>query len=172
MMKLIILLFFGIVYWTTAVGQIQSFTTEVSTDTVLIGNYIEVKFVLVNIDGKFEAPSFEGMQVVGGPNHSSSMSSINGDVRKQSSYSYYVEPLTEGEYYIDPVYMETEERTWESEPIKIIVIANPEGIIKKPSSTNSFQFEFGDIFGDNPFFDRKESDEDPKKKSKVKVRKI
>ncbi len=178
-MKQIILLLFGITSWTTSFCQAQSFATEVSTDTVLIGNYVEVKFVLVNIDGKFEAPSFDGMQIVGGPNHASSMSSINGDVRKQSSYSYFVEPLEEGEFFIDPVFIEAEDRTWESDPIKIVVLPNPEGIIQKPATSNSFNFdfEFGDMFGDNPFgdnpfFNRKQEMEDPKKKPKAKVRKI
>jgi hypothetical protein len=173
-MKQIILLFFGIISWTASISQAQSFATEVSKDTVLLGNYIEIKYVLINIDGKFDQPDFGDMQLVGGPNHSSSMSSINGDVRKQSAYSYYVEPLEEGEFFIEPVFIETDERTWESEPIKIVVLPNPEGIIENPSMSNSFNFdfEFGDFFDNNPFFKEDVQKEDPKKKPKVKVRKI
>ena len=171
-MKQIIFICIGILAWSISHGQEQRFATEVSADSVLIGNYIEVKYVLVNLDGKFEAPSFDGVQIVGGPNHSSSMSSINGDVRKQSSYSYFIEPLEEGEFYIDPAFVQTDDKNWESEAIKIIVLPNPEGIIEKPSLSQGFHFEFGDMFGDNPFFKNPKEKEPTKKKSKAKVRKI
>ncbi len=171
-MKQFICICIGMLAWTFSHSQQQSFTIEVSTDSVLIGNYIEVKYVLVNLDGEFEAPSFEGVQIVGGPNHSSSMSSINGDVRKQSAYSYYIEPLEEGEFYIDPAFVQTEERNWESDPIKITVLPNPDGIIERPSMSQHFQFEFGDMFGDNPFFRDRKEQQPTKKKAKAKVRKI
>jgi len=146
---------------------------EVSSDSVLIGNYIEVKFVLVNIDSKFEAPSFEGFQIVGGPNHASSMSSINGDVRKQATYSYFVEPLTEGEHFIDPVSVEVGDNTLESEPMKITVHPNPEGIIQRPSLTQEFHFDFDGFFGNDPFLKKKNKEQkEQEKKSKVKKRKI
>lgn len=159
--------------FTTSWSQEQTFTVELSSDSVLLGNYIEVSFVCLNIDGNFSAPSFEGMQIVGGPNQSSSMSSINGNVKKQMTYSYYIEPQELGEYYIAPATIETKSNAWETEPIKVIVKENPEGIIEKPSYSKQFNFEFGDIFGSDPF-GREEllKKKEKQSKSKVKRRKI
>ena len=101
------------------------------------------------------------------------MSSINGDVRKQMTYSYFVEPLEEGEFFIDPVILKHGENVMESPIMKISVHPNPEGIIQRPSLTQEFHFDFDDFFGNDPFF-RQDSEEQkqPAKKSKIKRRKI
>jgi len=154
-------------------GQVQEFSVELSSDSVLLGNYIEVSFVSLNIDGDFTPPEFSGMRIVGGPNQSSSMSSINGDVKKQMTYSYYVEPIDVGEYFIAPAILESKSKVWETKPIKIYVKDNPEGIIEKPSFSRQFNFEFGDIFGSDLFKDEESlKKENQPAKSKVKRRKI
>jgi len=161
-------------------AQEQSFTMEVSTDSVLIGNYIVVSYVLVNMDGDFEGPSFEGFNIVSGPNTSSSMSSINGDVRKQMTYSYYVEPMEQGTVSIDPAYLVSDDHTHETSPKAIHVHPNPEGIIERPSLSRQFNFNFGDKgdfpfdfdFGEFGFPSEEKIEEDSDKKPKVKVRKI
>jgi len=161
-------------------AQEQSFSMELSTDTVLIGNYIEVSYVLINIDGEFEGPDFEGFNIIGGPNTSSSMSSINGDVRKQKTYSYYIEPIEEGMINIGPAYLESEEQTLETSPKKLYVKPNPEGIIERPSANRQFNFNFGDMedlpfefdWGKFGFPSEEKITEDSVTKSKVKVRKI
>lgn len=124
----------------------QEFTLTVSSDSVLVGNYIEVGFVLENLDGEFEAPDFENMKIVGGPNTSSSVQIINGDKSSKTTYSYYIEPLDVGMYTIPPGYVVTPEETYETLPTVINVFPNPEGIITKPASgTEDFFFQFGDI---------------------------
>ena len=68
-----------------------NFSINISSDTVLMGNYIQVSFKLENARGDaFTPPSFEGFQVISGPNQSSSFSMYNGKVSQSISYSYYM----------------------------------------------------------------------------------
>ena len=164
---------FVMIYFSVALqAQEKSFSVEVSNDSILLGNYIEVKYIMLNIDGDFDTPDFEGMEIVGGPNQASSMSSINGDVRQQKSISYFVKPLELGEFYIPPAYMTSGETNWETEALKLSVMPNPDGIIERPSQTQEFNFEFGDFFGQDDLFPERKKDEKGKAKSKVKKRKI
>lgn len=160
-------------------AQESSFSVDISSDSILLGNYIEVIYTVVNIDGEFEGPSINEFKIVGGPNTSSSMSSINGDVRKQMSYSYYLEPMDVGQYTIPPAYMASGNKNWETEPKTVQVYPNPEGIIDRPMShRQEFNFNFHDFFGgDSPFgqdspFGTDEKEETKSKKKKAKRRKI
>lgn len=132
--------------------QGQSFELTVSSDSVLLGNYIEVKFVVENLDGKFEAPTFDGMEIISGPNTSSSIQIINEDRSSTTSYSFYVKPPDVGSYTVTPAYLILEEETRETIPLTINVYPNPDNIITTPESgSHSFFFEFGN---DSPFFQR------------------
>ena len=56
------------------VGQDEGFSLSVSTDTLLAGNVLQLTFIANNVAGKFEAPDMNGLNVVSGPNTSTSMS--------------------------------------------------------------------------------------------------
>ena len=149
-----------------------NFKAEVSTDSVLLGNYIEVTFTLENANMEdFQAPTFEGFQIISGPNQSSSFSMVNGKVSQQASYSYYLEPRDIGNYYIPPASVSTGEQVLETIPIEIMVAPNPDGIIQQP---NNRRESFGsDFFGRNDFFSRDffgnpPAQSTPKKKAKKK----
>lgn len=124
----------------------QNFEVVVSSDSVLLGNYIEVSFKAENLDGKFEAPETMGMDILSGPNTSSSIQIINGDRSSTSSYSYYLKPSDVGSYTIPPAYLITDEKTLETSPIVINVYPNPENIIIEPrmAEDNMF-FDFDDF---------------------------
>ena len=126
-------------------AQEAQFSVSVSTDSLLMGNPLEVTFTLKNTDGKhFEAPVFEGFQIVGGPNQSSSFQMVNGDVSQEMSYSYYLQPVDIGTHYIPPASIETKDGFLETQPIEVIVYPNPDGIqqdFKKPRSNFHF-FDF------------------------------
>ena len=151
----------------------QTFNVSVSSDSVLIGNYIELKFIVGNLNGEFEAPPLEGFLIVNGPNHSSSVQVINSSTTTKRSWSYYIEPIEQGQIVIPPAYFVTEEKTYETEPLEINVYPNPEGIIVKPRSGNSFFQQF-----QNPMFDfesmppRTPPKEVPSKKSKRQIKRI
>ena len=119
----------------------QSFSLKVSADTILAGNVLNVTFAADNIAGQFEGPSMEGLNVVSGPNTSTSMSMINGDVTQTATYSYSILCEEIGEVTILPGYLNVGNETLETEPFSVLVLPNPEGIIEHPPR-NSGYFEF------------------------------
>ena len=134
--------------------QEAKLTVEVSNDSILLGNYIEVKFTIENAGvTNFEAPNFDGFNIVSGPNQSSSMMINNGQVTQSVAYSYYIEPLAIGNYFIQPAFVDTDEGALESIPLEILVVDNPDGIIEKPQRSNRNDFFGGsDFFGGDSFF--------------------
>ncbi|MEM6698857.1 MAG: BatD family protein [Bacteroidota bacterium] len=126
-----------------------TFKVEVSTDSILMDNYFEVKFTLENAGSRqFTPPSFDDFQVLSGPNTSSSMSIVNGEVTQSISYSYYLKPKDIGNYYISPASVEADGAIIESEPVEVMVHPNPDGIIQTPARRERKMF---DPF-DNDFF--------------------
>lgn len=167
------------------------FSIEVSNTEVLLGNYIEVKFTLINAKGqKFEAPNFKDFDIVGGPNQSSSFSMMNGETTQSISYTYYLQPKTAGNFYLEPAFIEANGVTMETQPTEILVLENPDGVIEKPKkrsapqmdmfnfpSDDFFNFPMDDLFQlhelpklEMPKQDgeKKEKDKNDKKKSKKK----
>ncbi len=124
-------------------AQDEGFYLELSSDTVLAGNVLKLTFIANNVSGQFEAPDLEGLNVVSGPNTSSSMSMMNGSVSQYATYSYGIYLEDVGEVIIPPSYFVTKEGTLETEPTSIIIMPNPEGIIEQPPAQSGFlQFDF------------------------------
>ncbi|HHH50714.1 MAG TPA: hypothetical protein ENK52_07025 [Saprospiraceae bacterium] len=165
-MKNIILLF-SLFLSIQMTAQDVKILVETSGDSVLLGNYIEVRFTIENAKIKeFIAPQFEGFTIVGGPNQSSSFSMVNGDVTSSVSYSYYLEAKDIGNYYIDPASIDTGEEILETKPIEIIVLDNPDGIIQKPNMDRK-EFRFFDREMMPSFPQKPKQKAKPKKKRKV-----
>ena len=169
MKQYFIFLFIFITSLGVSLAQNDAFYLELKTDTVLAGNVLEVSFIANNIAGQFEAPDLTGIDVISGPNTSSSMSMVNGTVTQHASYSYGIYLKEIGEVIIPPAYFVTNDGTFETEPTSIIVLPNPEGIIEEPPSQSGlFQFSFP-----SPQKQRKENKEKvTSKKKKRKLRKI
>jgi len=133
-----------------------NFTVTVSTDSVLLGNYVEVTFTLENAAmDDFQPPRFEGFQIISGPNQSSSFSMVNGAVTQSASYTYYLEPADIGNYYIAPASVQAGEKVLETTPIEILVAPNPDGILQNQQERRDIfgGDAFGnDFFGRNDFF--------------------
>jgi hypothetical protein len=114
-------------------AQASKFTVSVSSDTVLLGNYFELKYTIENASASgFEAPDLYQFNVISGPNTSSSISIINGEMSQSMSYTYYLEPGEIGVYTITPAYLTSEDVALETPPIDIIVVPNPDGIVQRP----------------------------------------
>jgi hypothetical protein len=113
-------------------AQSIEFNVSVSNDTLLLGNYLEVKFEIINGNGKFKAPDFAGWNIVAGPNTASSYSIINGNVKQSSSYTYYLEAPTEGNFYIGEALLSATDKEYKTPPVWIVVQDNPEGIRQHP----------------------------------------
>jgi hypothetical protein len=144
----------------------QSFEIQISTDSILFGNYFEVRFQAQNIQGEFQAPAFEQFEVIGGPNHSSTMSIVNGVSSQSASYSYFLKPKATGAFYIEPAFLIGKTQEMETRPVEIYCLPNPQGLVEESRiSDESSTFEFGRF----PFLREAPT---PQKKKKLKVTKI
>jgi len=124
-------------------GSAQTFEAAVSTDSILIGNYIELRFNAENISGEFIAPNLDDFQIISGPNTSSSIQIINGNKTSTLGYTYLIKPLELGIYTIEAASINTEELYLATTPIQIEVHPNPDNLIVEPNTNeNSFYFDF------------------------------
>ncbi len=136
-----------------AFSQSASFAISVSSDSVLLGNVIAVTFSLDNSEGEdVSFPDFVDFSTVSGPNVSSSMSIMNGQVSQSISYTFYLEPLNVGDAYIEPASIKTNEGYLETLPQLIKVYPNPDGIIQSPNTRRPDVFG-NDFFKNDPFDD-------------------
>ncbi len=109
-------------------GQESGITTEITSDTIYLGNTCELRYSVKNLEVKYEGPDFTEIRVISGPNISTSMQFINGKMTSSHSYSYVLYPDEIGEYYIEPAYFTATDTVYESPPISILVLPNPQGI--------------------------------------------
>lgn len=153
----------------SGICQEDGFYLELSSDTILAGNVVQVSFHANNVSGQFEAPDMVGMNVISGPNTSSSMAMMNGKVTQNASYSYTLLLEDIGEIIIPPAFFVTNEGTLETEPTSIIILPNPEGIIEQaPEQSGIFQFSFPN----NRMQKSKELEKTKSTKKKRKLKKI
>ena len=117
-----------------------SFTVEVSSDSILMGNMVSVVFTVEGKGDDFQAPFFKEFDLVSGPNVSSSFSMFNGTSSQKTAYTYYLKPREVGSYYIEPASVAVDGEILETMPIPIMVVPNPEGIIQEPEQQQPMPF--------------------------------
>ncbi|RYE37841.1 MAG: protein BatD, partial [Sphingobacteriales bacterium] len=111
-----------LVFWSTALlAQDISFTASVSKNPVAVGEQFEVTFTLNGNAESFDPPSFNGFQVLSGPNQSTSMTSINGRTTMSLSLSYILAGTKEGSFTITAASVTAGGKQYKSNPIKIKV---------------------------------------------------
>lgn len=86
-----IAILFLILYTSIAGAQVE-FKTRVSKKTLGLNERLRVDFTMNKDGDNFKPPSFNGFNVVGGPNQSVSNSWINGKRSFSKTYSYYLSP--------------------------------------------------------------------------------
>ncbi len=123
----------------TATAQEAEFRVELSHDTLLLGNYVELRFTVENVQGKFSPPDLSGFKLLTGPNQSSSYSIINGQVKQSSSYTYFIEPQAEGSYVIGPATLKTPNKEMQTPEVTLIVQPNPDQLIQNPAGRLKYQ---------------------------------
>jgi len=156
-MKPIQFLFIAAISLSSVITNAQqkvNIKTEISTNSVLLGNYFEVTFIIEDADIKeFDPPSFESFDIISGPNQSTSMTIINGEISRSISYSFFLAPHDIGNYFIQPAYANTDKGMLESAPIALSVLDNPDGIIQSPKQDKNHNlFQHDDFFGRSDFF--------------------
>lgn len=179
-MKAILVSFFLL---TGLILNAQSIRVDVSSDSILLGNTVKVTFVVENSESELDVPEFD-MPIVSGPNQSSSIQIINGHKSSSQSFTYYLKPNSEGQFFIPPARLIDEDNILETQAIEINVYPNPDGIINNIEPNNNFFFEsmefpFGGFdmndFWNNanpPINPNEKTDKKKNSKSNQKVRKI
>ncbi len=106
-----------------ALAQEIVFKTIVNKNRVAVGDNFQVSFVLENADGKnLTPPSFNDFYVVGGPNQSTSMQFINGNMSRSVTFSYFLQAKKEGTFTLQPATIEASGRVLKSNSVNIEVV--------------------------------------------------
>lgn len=109
---------------SSAVAQNITFKLEVDKDTVSTGEYITVTYYLEGARGEFIAPSFDNMYLVGGPNYSSEINIIQGEMNQKFSYSYIFQMIEPGNFTIPAATVRIESDEYVSPSTSIYVMAD------------------------------------------------
>jgi len=103
-------------------AQDVKFTASASQTQVGTGEQFEITFSLNGNGQYFSPPNLNNFQVVGGPNVSTSMESVNGNTTISNAYSYELVAVKEGDYTIAPASIVVNGRKISSNSIKIKVV--------------------------------------------------
>ena len=125
------------------------FSAEVAKTTVGVGKKLKVVFSLENAKGsQFEAPDFVGLEVVSGPNVSSNVSIINGEVSQSTQYTYYLVAQKQGKYEVPSAGIKVGKQVLRTEAIPITVTASDDTVDEEDESTMLRSRDpFSDFFG-------------------------
>lgn len=117
---------------------------------VAVGQQFQIVFELADDGNSFIAPEITDFRVLAGPNQSTSMSVINGNMSRSLSFTFVLQALKEGEFKIGPAKIRSHNKILESNPLKITVVKG------KPGSSGGTQQAQGSQSDENLIFARLE----------------
>lgn len=98
-----------------------SFQTKVSKNRLGLNERLRVSFEMNQNGDNFNPPSFNGFNVVGGPNQSVSNSWVNGVRSFSKSYTYFLTPTRKGKIIIAQASIEIDGEVYKTTPVQIEV---------------------------------------------------
>src|SRR5687768_6047360 len=110
---------------------------EVSSDTVRVGELVEVKYTFENGEGQFTSPDLTGLLLISGPNVSSSFMIANGKKSSSQTYTYIFRPVEEGQILLPQATYTENEKTEIIGSVLITVVTNTQSSPSKSTSTNT-----------------------------------
>jgi hypothetical protein len=112
-----------------AYGQDPTVRAELCSDTIMVGHQFTLTYI---VDGgqvnSLSDPDLTAFNLLSGPNTSSSMSFINGQMSAKSSVNFVLQARVPGDYIIEPATLTIDGEQVEVEPLNIHVIENPDGV--------------------------------------------
>lgn len=106
----------------------QELTATVDRTTVGVNERFQVYFIFEGGSARdvtdFTGPEVTGLSVLGGPNRSTSMQIINGNVSESLTFSYILVGREEGEGTIGSFSVEYKDKIYKTKPLQITVSAN------------------------------------------------
>jgi hypothetical protein len=110
---------------SSAFGQDATFTASVNSTKVQAGEQFQLTLIIsggdMNSVRNLKAPDFSQFVVISGPNQSTNMQWINGQVSATMSYSYILYARQPGKFTISSAAIEYKGKTLKSGPIQIEV---------------------------------------------------
>jgi len=100
----------------------QSFTVSVNKNPVGLNDQFQLTYTLNASGSAFKAPSLTEFSVLSGPNQSSSMQFVNGNMTQSISFSYILQPKKEGAFKLEPATVESGGKIVLSNMVTITVI--------------------------------------------------
>lgn len=140
MKRFFILLLFLAVLVSGAPAQDGTFTATLDRTTVGTGEQFAVSFTVsgsdVNSVRNLRPPAFSSFVVMSGPNQSTSMQIINGQMSGSATFTYYLYARQIGKYTIGPATVEYKGATLRSQPLQVEVVqGKPQTAAKEPNAT-------------------------------------
>lgn len=115
----LLILVLGILFPGSVVAQKL---TASAPGQVQVGQRFQVTWELNGSGSNFVAPEITDFQVLGGPNQSTSMQFINGNMSQSISYSYVLRAAKEGEFTIAPAKIKVGGNVVESNALTVNVV--------------------------------------------------
>jgi hypothetical protein len=100
-------------------GIAQKFYAQVNSKVVQVGQMFELTFVINAAASDFTPPNFKDFDIASGPNQSSSVQIINGQMSQSISLSYLLIPKREGKLVISAASINSNGHKLESNPITV-----------------------------------------------------
>jgi hypothetical protein len=117
-----IYIFLAVAASTSLFAQVK-FEAKVSKNKLGVNERLRIDFEMNKDGDNFVPPSFEGFDVVGGPNTSVSNSWFNGKRSYKKTYSYFLSPQKRGTFTIKQAKIEIEGEIYKTFPVTITVTA-------------------------------------------------
>jgi hypothetical protein len=126
----------------TALAQNATFVASADRTTVGAGEQFELSFTVsasdVNGAKNFKPPTLAPFTVLSGPNQSTNMQFVNGQMSGSVSFTYYLYTRQTGKFTIAPATIEYKGTTLKSQPLQIEVTqGKPPAPGKEPDNTQN-----------------------------------
>jgi hypothetical protein len=115
----------------------QHFTASVSRNTVGVGEQFEASFSIDANASGFEAPALTNFDVYSGPNESTSVEFVNGNVSQSITFSYILAAKQEGTFSIGPATVHVGGKSLASNTVSVKVVkGSTQNTAQAPNNTS------------------------------------
>ena len=119
----------------------QSLTASLNSTKVGLNDQFQLTFTFegkeINSVRNFSPPSLSNFYVLSGPNQSTSVQIINGNVSGSLSYSYYLRPKKTGKFTIGVASVSYQGDTYRSNPLKLEVLKGSTQPKRRSNNSNN-----------------------------------
>ncbi|MGQ0829664.1 MAG: BatD family protein [Bacteroidota bacterium] len=129
----------------------QKFTASASRTKVAVGETFQISYVLGGNGSDFRAPALNEFNVYSGPNQSTSMSIVNGNMSQSITLSYIISAKKEGKFTIGPASISTGGATVQSNSLIIEAVKGSAGNQNNNQSSQNPSASNTENTGDNLF---------------------